>query len=235
MRRHDRDGRNPQRQMALHRSPKSTAIATTAAAHLASPPIQRSNMITKSQSANRIARFVANRAFISTFVFAAIVTSCGGSTKTSSETIAAVTPKTSDVGQTSPAADNGSGTDASACQLLSESDVTTAMKQPMKVVGGAGAAICAYAATADPSVLLAVQTFATRQDASLDESLKASSDHIDGLGDDAFWNPTLDMVFVRKGERSFAVTSPSLANLTGDPQASKTALVTVARIVLGKF
>jgi hypothetical protein len=43
------------------------------------------------------------------------------------------------------------------------------------------------------------------------------------------------MVFVRKGERSFAVTSPSLANLTGDPQASKAAMVALAEILLSKF
>ena len=192
-------------------------------------------MINKSQPRPHTARFVATRAFISTFVLVAVVSSCGGSTKTTSGTITTLTPKTSEVDQTSPTADNGSGTDASACQFLSESDVSAAMKQPMKVSGGAGAAICTYSATADPSVLLAVQTFATRKDASLYESPEESSDHIDGLGDDAFWNSTLDTVFVRKGERSFALTSPSLANLTGDPQASKTALVTLATIVLSKF
>ena len=193
-------------------------------------------MINKSQPGSRTARFVVTRAFIGTFVLAAVVSSCGGSTKTSSsETITTLTRKSSEVDQTSPTTNDGSATDASACQLLSESDVSAAMKQPMKVSGGAGAAICTYSATADPSVLLAVQTFATRKDASLYETPEESSDHIDGLGDDAFWNSTLDTVFVRKGERSFAVTSPSLANLAGDPQASKTALVTLATIVLSKF
>jgi hypothetical protein len=55
------------------------------------------------------------------------------------------------------------------------------------------------------------------------------------LGGDAFWNSTLDMVFVRKGDRAFAVTSPSLANLAGDPQASKSAMINLAKIVLGKL
>ena len=59
--------------------------------------------------------------------------------------------------------------------------------------------------------------------------------NIDGMGDDAFWNSTLDMVYVRKGERSFALTSPSLANLTGDIQASKAAMVTLAKILLNNF
>jgi hypothetical protein len=192
-------------------------------------------MITKYQSTKDPARFVGIRMFVGAVVLAAIVTGCGGTTKTSTATIAPATPVTGDVGQTSSAADEGSGTDASACQFVSESDVTTAMKQPMKVVGGAGGAICEYAAEADPSVLLAVQTFATKQDASLSTSIEASSDHIDGMGDDAFWNSTLDMVYVRKGERSFALTSPSLANLTGDPQASKAAMVALAKIVLDNF
>jgi hypothetical protein len=192
-------------------------------------------MITKSQPANDPARFGGIRLLVGAVVVAVIVTACGGTTKSIGETIAPATQATDAVGQTSSEDGDAAGTDASACQWLSDSDVTTAMKQPMKVVGGAGDAICEYAADADPSVLLAVQTFATRQDASLYTSPEASSQHIDGLGDDAFWNSTLDMVYVRKGERSFAVTSPSLANLTGDPQASEAAMVTLAKIVFDKF
>lgn len=167
---------------------------------------------------------------------AVIASGCGGgSAKTSNATIPRNTPATIDASQTSSDAVNGSGTDASACQLLGEADVTAAMKQPMKVAGGAGGAICEYAALADPSVLLAVQIFATRADAALYTQIESSSEHVDGLGDDAFWNSTLDMVFVSKGDRGFAVSSPSLVNLTGDPQASKAAMVHLATIVLGKF
>jgi hypothetical protein len=80
-----------------------------------------------------------------------------------------------------------------------------------------------------------VQTFASRAEAATDTQLESSSEHIDGLGDDAFWNSTLDMVFVLKGDRAFSVTSPSLANLAGDPQASNPAMVGLARIVLRTF
>lgn len=192
-------------------------------------------MNTKSQPASDRTRLLGVRMLVGAVVLAVVVTSCGGTTKTSSPTIAPPTPVTDAVGQTGSEDGDASGTAASACQLLSESDVTTAMEQPMKVVGSAGDAICEYAATADPSVLLAVQTFATKQDASLYTSPEASSEHIDGMGDDAFWNSTLDMVFVSKGERSFALTSPSLANLSGDPQASQAAMVALAKIVLDKF
>jgi hypothetical protein len=169
-------------------------------------------------------------------VLAVVASGCGsGGTTSSNATSPRANPATVDASQTSSDVDNGSGTDASACQLLSEADVTTAMKQPMKVAGGAGGAICEYAANADPSVILAVQTFASKADASLYTQVESSSEHVDGLGDDAFWNSTLDMVFVSKGDRGFAVTSPSLVNVTGDPQASKAAMVQLATIVLGKF
>ncbi|MEP7045233.1 MAG: hypothetical protein ABI949_01065 [Ilumatobacteraceae bacterium] len=167
----------------------------------------------------------------------AVVAGCGGTTyKSSSNAITPVTTVIGDVGgQASAASGDDTDTGAAACKLLSEDEVSAAMKQPMKIAGGAGSAVCEYAATADPSVLLAVQIFATRQDASVYSSPETSSEHIDGLGDDAFWNSALDMVFVRKGERSIAVTSPSLSNLTGDPQASKTAMVALAKLVMAKF
>jgi hypothetical protein len=135
-------------------------------------------------------------------------------------------------GATASAPSTGSGTDAGACKLLTEGDVTAAMRQAMKISGGSGSAICSYSATADPSVLLYVNTFATQADMATDLQVESSSDHIAGLGDDAFWNSTLDLVFVRSGDRGFAVTSPSLANLAGDPQASKAALIGLARIAL---
>lgn len=188
------------------------------------------------------------RAIVGAVVLVVIATGCSdGESKSSNATTLRTAPAQVNSGQSSSDTGTGSatvstsdtgtgsGTDASACQLLSEAEVTTAMKQPMKSVGGAGSLICEYAAVADPSTLLAVQTFATLANATLYTQLESSSEHVAGLGDDAFWNSTLDMVFVRKGDRGFAVTSPSLANLTGDPQASKSALVVLANIVLAKF
>ena len=186
--------------------------------------------------ADSSARSGRARAVVGAVVLAVVASACGsGGTTSSNATSPRAIPATVDASQTSSDVGSGSGTDASACQLLSEADVTTAMKQPMKVAGGAGGAICEYAANADPSVILAVQTFASKADASLYTQVESSSEHVDGLGDDAFWNSTLDMVFVARGDRSFAVTSPSLANLSGDPQASKAAMVDLATIVLGNF
>ena len=176
------------------------------------------------------------RAIVGAVVFVAIATGCSNGAGTSSNaTTVRTAPAQDNGGQSSSDTGTESGLDSSACQLLSDAEVTTAMKQPMKSVGGAGSLICEYAAVADPSTLLAVQTFSTLADATLYTQLESSSEHVAGLGDDAFWNSTLDMVFVKKGDRGFSVTSPSLANLTGDPNASKDALVILATTVLAKF
>lgn len=181
-------------------------------------------------------------AVIRALVVAVIVGGCGaGPSKVAGTTSGQPAPGTpppaaqAAAGAPGTGSGNGSGTDASACQLLSAADVTTAMGRPMKVSGGAGSAVCAYSATTDASVVLAVQTFATRADMATYTQIEPSGDHIDALGDDAFWNSTLDLVFVRKGDRAFVVTSPSLANLVSDPQGSRSAMTALAKIVLGKF
>jgi hypothetical protein len=154
-------------------------------------------------------------------VLVAVTGGCGGGGDARPANAAAgqVTPTTgTDTGQPSTSAPRtGSGAAASSCKLLTEGDATAAMRQPMKVSGDAGT-ICTYSATADPSVLLYVQTYASKAEATTNLQLEPMSEHIDGLGDDAFWNPTLDMVFVQNGDRSFAVTSPSLANLWATPK-----------------
>jgi hypothetical protein len=183
-------------------------------------------------------------AVVGVLVLAGITSGCGGKdakpvnpangagdegASAASDDPAQTTTAPADAGSASAAASSGS-----ACELLSEGDVTAAMRQPMEVSGDGGA-ICTYSATANPSVLLYLQTFATQAESATDTQLEPSSEHIDGLGDDAFWNSTLDMVFVRVGDRAFSVTSPSLANLAGDPQASNPAMVGLAKIALQSF
>jgi hypothetical protein len=63
----------------------------------------------------------------------------------------------------------------------------------------------------------------------------AGSEHLDGLGDDAFWNATIGTVFVRKGTRAFSFSLPSFANLTDDPAAVKSKMVTLATAVAARF
>jgi hypothetical protein len=175
-------------------------------------------------------------ALASALVLGVIATGCGGGTSKVGVTgNGPVGPATSDQTAAAPPGGSGSGSQASACGLLTETDVSTAMKQTMKVSGGAGGVICTYSASADPSVILAVQTYATRNDMALQTQIESSEERLDGLGDAGFWNSTLDSVFVRKGDRGFVVTSPSLASLAKDPQVTKSAMIGLAKIVLGKF
>jgi hypothetical protein len=55
------------------------------------------------------------------------------------------------------------------------------------------------------------------------------------LADDAFWNKTLGAVYVRKGSRAFSFTLPSLANMTDNPDAIKSKMVTLATAAAGRF
>ena len=65
--------------------------------------------------------------------------------------------------------------------------------------------------------------------------VETGSDHLAGLGDDAFWNGTLGAVFVQRGARAFSLTFNSLANLTSHPAAIKTSMVDLATKVLTRF
>jgi hypothetical protein len=178
------------------------------------------------------------QAALGVLLVAVLAGGCGGGTTKTSNAASprAANPASVDASQSSDApASAGSNTDDGACNLLTEADVSTAMNQPMKVSGGAADAICSYSATADPSVLLYVQSFNTPTEMAVDTQLEAGSEHVDGLGDDAFWLDALDLLYVRTGDRAFAVTSPSLGNLSGDPQVTKTAMVDLANIVLNKL
>jgi hypothetical protein len=173
---------------------------------------------------------------VGALVLVAVVTSCGGTSAKSSKKIAPVTSVIGGVvDQTSAESSNTAVTNGDACKLLSETDVSAAMKQPMKIADGAGSDLCIFTSPADPNVLIEVETFATRELAIVYSSPGPNSEHIDGLGDDAFWTPSLNMMYARKGEQSVIVKSAVPANLTGDPQAWKADMVALAKLVLANF
>ena len=129
----------------------------------------------------------------------------------------------------------GSDDGGKACQLVTAAQVSTAAGKPMHSVGGAGDIICTFSAVDDASFAMNVTIY--NDDASMVtmQSVETSSDHLDGLGDDAFWNPTLGTVFVKKGSRAFSFSLPSFANLTADPAAVKSKMVTLAQQALSNF
>ncbi len=137
--------------------------------------------------------------------------------------------------RTSSAADSGqtTGSGGTACTLVTAADVTTAMGEPMTQLGGT-AADCIYAASADHSQQLMVHEFLDQTNmTNTIQQLESSSEHVDGLGDDAFWNGTIDTMLVRTGSRGFTITSTSLgAKTPTDPDAPKAALVDLATSAL---
>jgi hypothetical protein len=130
---------------------------------------------------------------------------------------------------------SGSGDDTGAgCKLATIAEISAAAGKPMKLVDGVGG-ICAYSAVDDASFALEVTIYDDRNSMTTITSVEGGSEHLDGLGDDAFWNPTIGTVFVRKGDRGFSISMPSLANLTNDPAAQKDKMVGLGTKIAGRF
>jgi len=166
------------------------------------------------------------------------VSACGGGSAASSAGAVgaapaskAAAPATSAAPSTGDAA-NSSG---AACALVTADEVTAAVGKPMKLTGGADT-ICTFGEVADPSVFMYVQIYADKAAMATPKQLEsAAGEHIDGMGDDAFWQGTAGMIFVQKGSRAFSFTLPSLANLTSSPDAVKANMVTLATAALARF
>ena len=122
----------------------------------------------------------------------------------------------------------------SACDLATIAEISAGAGKPMELAGGAGP-ICTFHAVDDPSFFIYVQVYSDQESMATTTQIESGSDHIDGLGDDAFFNKTVGVVFVRKGNRGFSFTLPSLANLTTSPDAIKSNLVTLAKAAAARF
>ena len=133
------------------------------------------------------------------------------------------------------ATSGGASGATTACSLVTVDAVSTAIGEPMSQVGGA-ASDCSYS-NADHSQQLLVHVFLDQTNMNNTvQQLESSSEHVDGLGDDAFWNGTIDTVFVRKGERGFTINSASLGAKTPDDRdAPKNAMVTLATAAFSNF
>lgn len=95
----------------------------------------------------------------------------------------------------------------------------------MTMSGDAGT-ICTFSATAEPSRVLAVVTYADAQSMAPMTQLEPSSEHLAALGDSAFW--ANGIVFVHKESRALSVALVNTAN----PAARKANLVALATTVL---
>ncbi|MEO8715905.1 MAG: hypothetical protein ABI369_12910 [Acetobacteraceae bacterium] len=170
-------------------------------------------------------------------IFCAGLAACSSSSGTTSPSIHTTGPagqSRPSFASAAPASVAPAAAAGSACGLVTLPEVTTAAGKPMTVSGDAGS-ICTFSATTDPSFLIAVQIYADAHSMALMTQLEPSSEHLAGLGDDAFWAAAPGVVFVKKGSRAFAVVPPSLANLSTSPAAVKAKLVTLATAALTRF
>jgi hypothetical protein len=119
---------------------------------------------------------------------------------------------------------------------VTAADASTTIGEPMTQTASS-AADCVYAG-ADQSQQLQIHEFVndpTNMNNMINQ-LESGSEHVAGLGDDAFWNGTIDTVLVRKGGNAFTIVSPSLgAKTPADPDAPKAGMVALATSALAKF
>jgi hypothetical protein len=135
---------------------------------------------------------------------------------------------------TAPGTQASIGAGGSACGLVTADEVSAAAGKPIAVSADAGT-ICTFSATADPSFVVFLQIYNDQPSMALMTQLEAGSEHLAGIADDAFWNATVGTVFVRKGSRAFSIALPSLANLSGSPDAIKANMGTLAKAALARF
>lgn len=116
-------------------------------------------------------------------------------------------------------AGSSTATDASSvCNLFTDAEISTAAGRAINKHDGVdstlmGQSICTYEGT-DPSTPVEVQIFYTQKAMQLYLSTEASAEHIDGLGDDAFWNPALASLFVRKGDHAMQIVDSNAGILS---------------------
>jgi hypothetical protein len=118
----------------------------------------------------------------------------------------------------------------SACALVTADEVSKATGKAM-AAGSGDNAICAFSATADPSVVVYVQIYPDTASMAAPKQVESGSEHLAGLGDDAFY-AVIGSVFVQKGSRGFSITIPSLALTT---HKAPPAIVALATAALARF
>jgi hypothetical protein len=127
---------------------------------------------------------------------------------------------------TAPASAAPAAASGSACGLVTVSEVTTTTGKPMSPGNGAGN-ICVFSATADPSLVVYIQIYPDAPSMATPKLDESSSEHLRGLGDDAFWTAA-GMVFVQKGSRGFSISVPSLTLTSRTVPPALKALATAA-------
>jgi len=134
------------------------------------------------------------------------------------------------VAGTSPAPVSGSGDSDASCTLVTKDAVGQATGFPIATTSGA-AGIC-YFQNTDPSKYLVVWVFGNQAAMAAMLQIEDSSEHVAGLGDDAFWSGAGGILFVRKGDHGVEFQDPDFVFTPDTNTAPRDALVTLARTAL---
>lgn len=132
-------------------------------------------------------------------------------------------------GPAASSAGSGDGTDA--CTNVVTSDaVGIAAGFPIANSSGAGG-IC-YFQAADPSKYLVVWVFGSQDAMASMLQIESGSEHVAGLGDDAFWSGAGGILFVRKGDKAIEFQDPDFVFTADTNAAPRDAMVALARTAL---
>jgi hypothetical protein len=133
-----------------------------------------------------------------------------------------------------PAATSAGSGDADACtSVVTKDAVGAATGFPIANESGASG-ICYFQST-DPSKYMVVWVFGNQDAMAAMLQIEAGSEHIDGLGDDAFWSGAGGILFVRKGDKGVEFQDPDFIFTADSNTAPRDALVTLARTALPNF
>ena len=157
----------------------------------------------------------------------AAATSPGASTRSAAPSIGAVGAATAPPAPSAPS--EAAGGPVGACTILTNDAVGKATG--FTVAGTSGTdSICFYQ-SADKSKYLSVKLDRSQADMASMLQIEAGSDHVAGLGDDAFWTGT-GLLFARKGDHAIELLDPDMAGVGPAGDAFRDALVTLARSAL---
>lgn len=166
---------------------------------------------------------------ISIVVFLA---ACSGSTSTAPSAVAQSTAAPASIAASSDAGGPASSDDGGeACTIVTKDAVSQAMGFPVALVSGAGL-ICIFQ-TADSSHNLAITLYHSQADMGLMLQIEPGSDHVAGLGDDAFFAGG-EILFVRQGDHAIEILDADyFGSAVGS--APRDALIALARAALPKL
>ena len=170
------------------------------------------------------------RAAVLAISLAALLSACGSSSaapSTAANPGSTSAPLAAPTGAPTGAPGAAAGSTDPACALVKPDAVGTAGGFSVADYSGAGGT-CIFQ-NSDRSKYLSVQLFKSQAEMATYLQLESSSEHIAGLGDDAFWTSGMGGLFVRKGDRAIEFTDPDFALSSDADTAPRDALVALAQ------